>query len=184
MDTKVVLVFLSTVTRRRFLTWTNQSDLCIFHIPFLLSCLFSFCPKEGHFCPMGDKNIDVKRWVIDWEERTARQLTCRRRCQVPNSISILTWQRHVRRNIFISGWYLSIEFHTTCQLDKDVHWVRRRLWVLISSAGHMSFVACSPSLHVGKLMQQRFVLTPYDIYEEITRLHSVLIEWDDDIDMK
>lgn len=164
----------------------NKVIALFLHIPFLLSCLFSFCPKEGHFCPMGDKNIDVKRWVIDWKERTASQLTCSRQRQVPSSISIHTWQWHVRRNRFILGWYVSIAFYTTSQLDKHVYWSKRRMWALVSSAGHMSFVACSTSLHVGKLMQQRFVLTPHPqyIYEEIMRLHSVLIEWDDDIDMK
>ena len=33
-------------------------------------------------------------------------------------------------------------------------------------------------------MQHSFVLMPYDIYEEIMRLGCVLIEEDDDIDMK
>ena len=30
-------------------------------IPGLSSCVFPFCPKEGHFCPVGDDDIDVKR---------------------------------------------------------------------------------------------------------------------------
>lgn len=97
----------------------EKNPLSISHIPFLPSCLFSFCPKEGHFCPMGYNNIDVKRWVIDWEERTARQLTSGRLLQVPNSIHTCMW--HVWRNIHFSmHWYVSIEFCTTCQPDKHV----------------------------------------------------------------
>lgn len=34
------------------------------------------------------------------------------------------------------------------------------------------------------LMQQCFVASPYDMYAEIMRLRSVLIEQDDDIDKK
>lgn len=48
----------------------------------------------------------------------------------------------------------------------------------------MSFAARYKSLHVMKLMQQCFVLTPYDTYAEIMRLRWVLTEWDDDTDMK
>lgn len=61
---------------------------------------------------------------------------------------------------------------------------KRRMWAIISSAGHMSFAAHYKSLHAGKLMQHCFVVLPYDTYAAIMRLSSVLIEWDDDIDMK
>lgn len=89
----------------------EQTHLSISHFPFLPSCLFSYCPKEGHFCPMGDNNIDVKRWVIDWEERTLRQLICSRLLLVPNNLSIYTCMWHVWRNInFSLGWYVSFEF--------------------------------------------------------------------------
>lgn len=73
------------------------------------------------------------------------------------------------------------EFCRTCPtrvLRKEEEWARG------FSAGHLSFAARYTSLYVGKLMQHCFVLVPYDIYEEIMRLGSVLIEQDDDINMK
>lgn len=43
---------------------------------------------------------------------------------------------------------------------------------------------CLPSLQAVWKLMQHFVLMPHDVYEEIMRLCWVLIEWDDDIDMK
>lgn len=54
----------------------------------------------------------------------------------------------------------------------------------MASAGHLSFAVHYKSAHGGKLMQQCFVARPCDIYAEIMRLSSILIERDDDINMK
>lgn len=48
----------------------------------------------------------------------------------------------------------------------------------------MRFAAHYAALHVEKLMQHCFVLTPQHIYEEIIGLCPLLIEWGDDIIMK
>lgn len=45
-------------------------------LPFLLisslsSCVVPFRPKEGRFRATGNVNIDIKRWDIDWVERTS-----------------------------------------------------------------------------------------------------------------
>lgn len=57
----------------------------------------------------------------------------------------------------------------------------RRIWVLLSSAGHTA-----TQLHMLRNWRNLLCSNIFTIfvYEDVMRLHSVLIEWGDDINMK
>lgn len=136
------------------MTYESRSKLFLFCTsPFLTSCLFSFCPKEGHFCPMGHNNIDVKRWVIDWEERTAKTV------DMQQTTSGTKQQKH---SYMYAACAKEYSFHcgvihiywilNTCQADIDIYWgPKEDVCAHLPSPRHKSCAACYTSLHVGEI---------------------------------
>lgn len=96
----------TTTTTRKSRT---NSSFCLSH-PFSPpppARLFSFCPKEGHFCPMGENNIDGERWVIDWGERTGETVDMQQTATTFQTATCVCVFRLTLR------WYESCELHTT-----------------------------------------------------------------------
>lgn len=132
----------------------------------------SFCPKEGHFCPMEDSNIYVKRWAIDWEEKIAKELIC---SQILKCIGVCGMYKEYLFINFTLGsicWILS---------NKHIYWEKMRMWVLFSSADYMA-----TQLYMLRNWRNLLCSNTFTIYvhEDVMRLHSVLIEWGDDIHMQ
>lgn len=119
----------------RFLAWiphwhikAEQTHPSTPHIPFLPSCLFSFCPKEGHFCPMRDDNVDVKRWVIDWEERGQRD------SWHAADYSRYTEQLHMYVCVVCMQEYsFHVLYNMSNQTNTCILRGRGRMWALVSS---------------------------------------------------
>lgn len=169
------------------MTYERRTKLIFLFCTSLFSHLAysPFVLKKDIFVPWGITILTSRDELLIERRGQQRQLTYSRLLQVPNNRGIHTCMRHVRKNIhFIVGWYRYWVLNT-CQPGIDMYWGKRKKCVLISPLQATRALLIATHLYMlGKLMQHCFVLSPCDIYEEIMRVLSVLIEWDDDIDMK